>query len=161
IPYNIADGERTIFDQYLLAIGAARDAIYIENQAIPIPPVARAIETALDKGVEVVILVPAQPEPHVREARRDPSRRELFDRVARLGRYPHFSVAGIAAVKAEGKRRDIYVHGKIMLVDDEWATIGSCNLHSNSLTGHSEMNASIRDATVVRALRCELLSEHL
>src|ERR1700726_2300226 len=39
-PYNIADGERTIFDQYLLAIGAAKEAIYIENQAIPIPPVA-------------------------------------------------------------------------------------------------------------------------
>jgi len=108
-----------------------------------------------------VILVPAQPEPHVREARRDPSRQELFDRVARLGQYEHFSLVGIAALGAEGERRDIYVHGKIMLVDDEWATIGSCNLHSNSLSGHTEMNASIWDATVVRALRCELLSEHL
>ncbi len=46
-PYNIADGERTIFDQYLLAIGAAKEAIYIENQAIPIPPIADAIEEAL------------------------------------------------------------------------------------------------------------------
>ena len=108
-----------------------------------------------------MILVPAQPEPHVREARRDPSRQELFDRVARLGQYEHFSLVGIAALGAEGERRDIYVHGKIMLVDDEWATIGSCNLHSNSLSGHTEMNASIWDATVVRALRCELLSEHL
>lgn len=48
-PYNIADGERTIFDQYLLAIGAAKEAIYIENQAIPIPPVADAIEEALTR----------------------------------------------------------------------------------------------------------------
>ena len=48
-----------------------------------------------------------------------------------------------------------------MLVDDAWATIGSCNLHQNSLTGHSEMNASIWDPAVVRALRCELLAEHL
>jgi len=161
VPFSIADGERTIFDQYLLAIGAARQAIYIENQAIPILPVASVIEDALRRGVEVVILVPAQPEPHVREARRDPSRQELFDRVARLGQYEHFSLVGIAALGAEGERRDIYVHGKIMLVDDEWATIGSCNLHSNSLSGHTEMNASIWDATVVRALRCELLSEHL
>lgn len=159
--FNIAGGERTIFDQYLLAIGAARDVIYIENQAVPIPPIASAIEEALKRGVEVVILVPAQPEPHVQEARRDPSRAELFDRVARLGQYAHFSLVGIAAMSAKGERQDIYVHGKIMLVDDEWATIGSCNLHSNSLSGHTEMNASIWDATVVRALRCELLSEHL
>jgi phosphatidylserine/phosphatidylglycerophosphate/cardiolipin synthase-like enzyme len=159
--FEIADGERTIFDQYLMAIGAAREAIYIENQAVPIPSIASAIEEALKRGIEVVILVPAQPEPHVRQARRDPSRVELFDRVARLGQYPGFSLVGIAAISPKGERRDIYVHGKIMLVDDEWATIGSCNLHSNSLYGHTEMNASIWDATVVRALRCELLSEHL
>jgi len=48
-----------------------------------------------------------------------------------------------------------------MLVDDVWGTIGSCNLHSNSLSGHTEMNASIWDAAVVRPLRCALLAEHL
>jgi cardiolipin synthase A/B len=48
-----------------------------------------------------------------------------------------------------------------MLVDDAWATIGSCNLHSNSLSGHTEMNASIWDAAVVQPLRCALLAEHL
>ena len=106
-------------------------------------------------------MVPAQPEAHVREARRDPSRHELFDRVARLGRYERFLLAGIAARSAEGERRDVYVHAKIMLIDDKWATIGSCNLHSNSLSGHTEMNASIWDALIVRSLRCELLREHL
>jgi cardiolipin synthase A/B len=160
-PYPIANGERTIFDQYLLAIDAARDAIYIENQAIPIPPVADALERALKRGVEVVILVPAQPEAHVRAARRDPERRLLFDRLARLGTYEQFTLAGIASQDAHGNRRDIYVHAKVMLVDDEWATIGSCNLHSNSLSGHTEMNASIWDAAVVRALRCALSAEHL
>jgi cardiolipin synthase A/B len=53
------------------------------------------------------------------------------------------------------------VHSKIMLIDDKWATIGSCNLHSSSLSGHTEMNASIWDSSAVRALRCELLHEHL
>jgi cardiolipin synthase len=160
-PYDIAEGERTIFDQYLLAIGAAREAIYIENQAVPIPPIASAIEEALQRGVDVVILVPAQPEAHVREARQDPSRGVLFDRVARLGRYDRFSLVGIAAQSAGGERRDVYVHGKVMLIDDKWTTIGSCNLHSNSLSGHTEMNASIWDPAVVRPFRCELLREHL
>jgi cardiolipin synthase len=48
-----------------------------------------------------------------------------------------------------------------MLVDDEWSTIGSCNLHANSLFGHSEMNAAVWDRDVTRALRCQLLREHL
>ena len=48
-----------------------------------------------------------------------------------------------------------------MLVDDIWATIGSCNLHANSLGGHGEMNASFHDSTLVHALRCQLLAEHL
>jgi phosphatidylserine/phosphatidylglycerophosphate/cardiolipin synthase-like enzyme len=159
--YPIANGERTIFEQYLLAVEAARDAIYIENQAIPIPPVADALEGALKRGVEVVMLVPAQPEGHVRAARRDPERRLLFDRLARLGTYQHFTLAGIASQDSQGNRRDIYVHAKVMLVDDEWATIGSCNLHANSLFGHTEMNASIWDPAVVRRLRCAMLAEHL
>ena len=48
-----------------------------------------------------------------------------------------------------------------MLIDDAWATIGSCNLHSNSLYGHSEMNATFYDPETVRALRVQLLAEHL
>jgi phosphatidylserine/phosphatidylglycerophosphate/cardiolipin synthase-like enzyme len=161
VPYKIAVGERTILDQYLLAISAAREAIYIENQAIPVPPIAAALEEALKRGVDVVVLVPAEPEEHVRAARRDPERMSLFDQVARLGQYEHFALVGIAALNEEGVRRDIYVHGKIMLIDDAWATIGSCNLHSNSLYGHTEMNASFWDAEVVRALRRALLAEHL
>ena len=66
-------------------------------------------------------------------ARRDPERRMLFDRVAALDQCENFALAGIAANDADGKRRDIYVHTKIMLVDDAWATVGSCNLHAGSM----------------------------
>lgn len=66
-----------------------------------------------------------------------------------------------ATLNTQGGRSNVYVHAKIMLIDDAWATIGSCNLHSNSLYGHTEMNASFWDAEVVRALRCALLTEHL
>jgi cardiolipin synthase len=55
--------------------------------AILIPPVASALENALNRGVEVIVLVPAQPEEQVRAARRNPERRLLFDREARLGTY--------------------------------------------------------------------------
>ena len=85
----------------------------------------------------------------------------MFDGLETLGRYENFLLAGIAGPNVQGSRSSIYVHAKTMLVDDAWATIGSCNLHSFSLSGHSEMNAAIWDPKVVRAFRCELLAEHL
>jgi phosphatidylserine/phosphatidylglycerophosphate/cardiolipin synthase-like enzyme len=161
VPFDIASGERSILAQYHQAIGAARRSIYIENQAIPIPEVAASIEQALKRGVEIVLLVPADPEQSVRVARQNPQRKSLFDCLAALGRYENFALVGIAGPNARGGRSNVYVHAKVMLIDDAWATIGSCNLHAHSLTGHSEMNASIWDPEVVRALRCELLAEHL
>lgn len=158
--YEIASGERSILAQYLQAIGTARRSIYIENQAIPIPEVASALEGALRRDIDVVILVPAEPEDSVRAARRNPERRSLFEGLSALGQYENFALAGIAG-PGRRDRSIIYVHSKIMLVDDEWATIGSCNLHAHSLSGHTEMNASIWDHRVVNALRCKLLSEHL
>jgi cardiolipin synthase len=160
-PYDVAAGERSIFEQYGRAIDAARRSIYIENQAIPVPEIAVRLEAALRRGVEVVVLVPADPEEHVRMARRDPTRKSLFDRVEALGRYENFALLGLAGRNPQGGRSNVYVHAKLMLVDDAWATIGSCNLHSYSLFGNTEMNASFWDPKVVRALRCELLAEHI
>jgi cardiolipin synthase A/B len=160
-PFNVAAGERSILEQYERAIDAARRTIYLENQAIPVPPVADRLCQALERGVEVVLLVPAIPEEHVYLARLDPKQRALFDGLAALGRYRNFLLAGIAGPDAKGGRAVTYVHAKLMLADDVWATIGSCNLHANSLCGHSEMNVSIWDPAVVRELRCALLAEHL
>ena len=159
--FDIAKGEQSILDQYLKAIDAARHAIYIENQAVPFQPVAERLEASLKRGVEVVVLVPAEPEEAVRTARRNPEFRAHFDRIAALGRHENFSLVGIAGVDAQGTRAPVYVHAKAMLVDDAWATIGSCNLHRASLVGNTEINVSFWDPQVVRALRCALLAEHL
>ena len=160
-PFDVASGERSILEQYENAIDAARSMIYLENQAIPIPPIADRLHRALGRGVDVVLLVPAIPEDHVRAARRDPQQQALFDGLDALGRHPNFLLAGIAGRDADGGRGVTYVHAKLMLVDDMWATVGSCNLHAESLSGHSEMNVSIWDAAVVRELRCALFAEHL
>jgi cardiolipin synthase A/B len=161
MPCDILSGERTILEQYVRAIDAARRSIYIENQALPIPAIAGRLEEALKRGVDVVYLAPAGPEDYVRAARQHPSHEAFFGGVEALGRYENFLLAGIAAPNGDAGRSSIYVHAKAMLVDDEWATIGSCNLHSNSLSGHTEMNAAFWAPDTVRALRCQLLSEHL
>lgn len=160
-PYDIARGERSILAQYIAAIDAAERTIYIENQSVPIVSVAERLEAALRRGIDIVMLVPAEVEPFVRLARQRGERQALFAQLAVLDRYANFRMAGIQGHTAKGEPYGIYVHDKVMIVDDVWATIGSCNLHAFSLEGSTEMNASFHDPGIVRRLRCDLLAEHL
>jgi cardiolipin synthase A/B len=105
--------------------------------------------------------VPAQQETAARTIAQQTDRDGFLDARATLGNYDNFTLAAIAGAGDGGGRNDVYVHSKLMLVDDAWATIGSCNLHSRSLFGSSEMNAAIWDPAFARSLRCELLAEHL
>jgi phosphatidylserine/phosphatidylglycerophosphate/cardiolipin synthase-like enzyme len=70
-------------------------------------------------------------------------------------------MVGIAAHQADGGRSKINIHAKVMLVDDVFATIGSCNIRTTSFFRQTEINASLYDPKVVQALRCELFDEHL
>ncbi len=158
---DIAAGERSIFEQYRSAIAVARRSIYIENQCLEVAEIVSSLREALARGVEVVVLLPGEPEAAVRAASSDPQRRTVVTARAALGAYSNFTLAGLAGIGDDGERKDVYVHSKLMLIDDEWATIGSCNLHAASLFGNAEMNASFWDPQVVRALRCRLLGEHL
>ena len=135
--FDIASGERSNFDQYCAAIGAARRSIYIENQYVEVPEIVANLHRALQRGVEVVLLMPAEPEVSARSADR-PERRAFLEARAALGAYENFTLAGIAGLGADGRRKPVYVHAKLMLVDDVWATVGSCNLHGFSLFGNGD-----------------------
>ena len=156
--FDIASGEQSNFDQYCAAIDAARRTIYIENQYVDVPEIVDCLHRTLRRGVDVVLLMPAQPSVglHLR-----PERRAFLNARAELGTFENFILAGIAGLGTDGRRKPIYVHAKLMLIDDEWATVGSCNLHRFSLFGNCEMNAAFAEPDTVRAFRCELFREHL
>jgi phosphatidylserine/phosphatidylglycerophosphate/cardiolipin synthase-like enzyme len=145
-------GERSIVEQYRKAIEAARRTIYIENQAIPIMEIAEPLLRALNRGVQIVLLVPSTPEKYVFDDRLNPAEHSRFDGVEALAGHPNFLMAGLGPT---------YVHAKLMIVDDCWATIGSCNLHAFSLQGHSELNLGIWDGDVAGGLRRRLFARHL
>jgi phosphatidylserine/phosphatidylglycerophosphate/cardiolipin synthase-like enzyme len=159
--FAIAAGETSALEQYLAAIGAAREAIYVEDQAIGSPAVVDALRQALERGVEVVFLVPGNAHPAFVAARHDPRAAWFFERLAALRGFENFCLVAIAGSRGEGHYDEIYVHAKIMLVDDAWATIGSTNVAERSFHCDTELNASLWHADTVRALRTELLAEHL
>lgn len=158
VPYDIALGERTNFDQYCAAILAARRTIYIENQQIDVPEILDCLRGALTRGVDILLLVPADPNAALEAYR---SGHAFLEPLRKLEGFDRFMLAGIAGLGAYNFRESVHVHSKLMLVDDEWATVGSCNLHRFSLFGNGEMNASFSDKRLVHAFRCELFQEHL
>lgn len=145
--FDIAAGERSNFDQYCAAINSARRSIYIENQHIEVSEIIDCLRQALLRGVEVVAVVPADG--------------RISEELATLGAFENFTLAGIAGLGNDGQRKPVWVHAKLMIVDGEWGTVGSCNLHRHSLFGNSEMNAAFWDRKTARALLSELLREHL
>ena len=159
--FAIGDGEGSILEQYLGAIGGAKRSIYIEDQAIGAPQIVDALHRALERGVDVVFLVPVDPNNEMAAGRRDPAAKPFFESLAALGWHDHFGLVGIASNREEGGYQNVYVHAKIALIDDAWCTIGSANIGNRSFYGDTELNASFWHCPTVRALRCELLAEHL
>jgi cardiolipin synthase A/B len=145
--FDIAAGERSNFDQYCLAISAARRSIYIENQYVAVPEIVDGLRQALLRGVEVVAVLPADG--------------KIPEELAALGTFENCTLAGIAGLGSDGRRKPVRVHAKLMVVDGAWGTVGSCNLHRYSLFGNCELNAAFWDPETACALLSELLQEHL
>jgi cardiolipin synthase A/B len=158
--FDIASGERTNFDQYLLAMKSAQRTIYMENQYVEVQGIVEELHEALGRGVEVVLLMPAVPDisPTAYES---PERKTFLEARSALGKYDNFTLAGIAGLGVDGCRKPVYVHSKLMLIDDDWATVGSANLHRFSMFGNGELNAAIYSPETVRAFRVALFEEHL
>jgi cardiolipin synthase len=131
-----------------------------KRQYVEVAEIVAELHGALKRGVEVVLLAPAIPE-FSPTAHETVERRAVFEARATLGKYDNFTLAGIAGLGSDGLRKAVYVHSKLMLIDDAWATVGSCNLHRFSLFGSGELNAAFSDPEIVRAFRVALFQEHL
>lgn len=160
-PFDIAKGETTVLQQYLSAIDAAQRTIYFENQALGCPQTVEALHRALHRGVDVVVLTPADANAFMAAGRKDPRSKPFFDSFDALANHERFTLAGIAAPGADGALQNIYVHAKAAVIDDAWVTIGSCNIGARSFFGDTELNVSFWSPDVARRFRVDLLEEHL
>jgi phosphatidylserine/phosphatidylglycerophosphate/cardiolipin synthase-like enzyme len=52
--------------------------------------------------------------------------------------------------------REIYIHSKLMFVDDVYTTLGSANLNARSMVSDSEFNICTADYDFTRGARCEV-----
>jgi phosphatidylserine/phosphatidylglycerophosphate/cardiolipin synthase-like enzyme len=61
----------------------------------------------------------------------------------------------------KNERKQIYIHSKLMIVDDKWITIGSANTDKDGLEYSTEFDLGIASADLSQRLRVKLWREHL
>ncbi len=123
---------------YRVALRAARHRVVIANAYFfPGYRFIREIRRAARRGVDVRLILQGQPD-------------MAIVRTAASMLYDHLLRAGVRIYEY----CDRPLHGKVALVDDEWATVGSSNLDPLSLSLNLEANVVIRD----RAFNTHLMS---
>jgi cardiolipin synthase len=132
---------RDIEREYREAIrGARREVLLANAYFFPGYGFLRDLRQVARRGVEVTLMLQGEPD-------------SKFARFAARTLYRHLAGAGVRL--HEYCRRPF--HGKVAVIDGEWATVGSSNLDPLSLSLNLEANLVARDAAFASALRERLL----
>ncbi|MCB5362962.1 phospholipase [Pusillimonas sp. CC-YST705] len=165
--YGEHEEVREIEALYLDMIAAAQRFIYIENQYFTSPKVAAAIANRLQapSPPEIILVMPRSAEGWLEQKAMDAARVQLARKIGKHDPDKRFRI--YVPVTEQG--RDIYVHAKVMIVDDRLLRIGSSNLNNRSLGLDSECDVIIDAAlpknhhtpAIIGRLRTRLLAEHM
>ncbi len=146
-PYPFApDGERSVARGYTKAVRRARRLIYVEDQYMWSAEIARLFADALrdNPALHLVVVVPRHPDVDGRFALppNKVGREQAMEvcRQAGADRVHVFDVENHAGVP-------VYVHAKVCVVDDVWASVGSDNFNRRSWTHDSELSCPVLDDT--------------
>src|SRR6476469_2135745 len=152
-------GDFRILEAYTRSIRSAELFIYLENQFLLSPEIARLLREKLlnppTPDFRVLMVLPSSP-----KSGNDDTRgvlAELIDADGDNGR-----ILACALSARSGSRADpIYVHAKVAIIDDRWLTLGSANLNEHSLFNDTEMNVVAPDAELARRTGLRLWAEQI
>jgi phospholipase D1/2 len=165
-PHNGIDPVREIESLYLTAIANASKTIYCESQYFASRRIAEAMAKRLGErdGPEIVVVNPESADGYLESAVMDTARARLLKVVRKADVHDRFRI--YRPVTAE--HAAIYVHAKILIIDDWLLRVGSSNFNNRSLGFDVECDLAVDasggvDTTRDRilAVRHDLLAEHL
>ena len=164
-PYRGHSGVKEVEALFLDMIAAARRFIYAENQYFTSPKIAHAIIERMREPnpPEIVLVGPIRADGWLEQVAMDAARIRLAQIIG--GEDPGNRFRIYTPVTEGGD--DIYVHAKVMIVDDRLLRVGSSNMNNRSLGLDSECDLAL-DASehadnqrVIAGLRTRLMAEHL
>ncbi len=159
-------GERSVARGYTKAVSQAKKLIYIEDQYLWGQHVGDLFFEALrsNPDLHVVAVVPLFTDQAGFMARTP----QLLGRARAMRQMKSAAPDRVAMYGLENHQATpVYVHAKVCLIDDTWATTGSDNFNRRSWTHDSELSAVVVDPSeddhspYVRRLRLTLAAEHL
>jgi len=125
-----------IEDLFFAAIAAARVRVDIMTPYfLPPEPLMAAVRAVVLRGLPVRLLVPARTDHVPVRLAMESVLPRLMDAGLEVWVYPRM------------------LHGKILVVDDEWGTLGSANMDARSLRLNFELNAAFPHPPTAVALR--------
>jgi phosphatidylserine/phosphatidylglycerophosphate/cardiolipin synthase-like enzyme len=152
---------------YLDLIASARRSIYAESQYFASRRIAEAIAKRLAEpdGPEIVLVNPITAQGWLEPVAMDTARARLHEALRRADTHGRFRLYHPFTAGGE----PIYVHAKIMIVDDRVLRVGSSNMNNRSLRLDTECDVAIDagdpgDADIsarICRFRDTLLGEHL
>lgn len=154
---------------YLTAIASARRSIYLESQYFSAHRISEALAARLAEpdGPEVVIVNPKRAQGWLEEKVMGAARALLLEQLKKADHSGRLRFC--TPVTAGGA--DIYVHAKVLVVDDTLLRVGSSNINNRSMGLDTEcdiaLEASPSDPSSsalrvgIRRVRDTLLAEHL
>jgi phosphatidylserine/phosphatidylglycerophosphate/cardiolipin synthase-like enzyme len=152
-------GERSVARGYTKAVGQAAGLVYVEDQYFWGHDVAGLFLDALRARPELRLVAVIPLHPDVTGLARVP---ELLGRHRALRTLMSAAPGRVAAYGIENHAgTPVYVHAKVCVVDDTWASVGSDNFNRRSWTHDSELSCVVLDDDYARSLRLTLAAEHL
>ena len=152
---------------YLDQIARAKRYIYAESQYFASRKIAEAIARRLDEpdGPEIVIVNPLTAQGWLEPLAMDTARARLFQALHHRDRHGRFRIYHPYTAGGEA----IYVHAKLLVVDDQVLRVGSSNMNNRSLRLDTECDVTIDAArtpnaaatAMIEDIRDDLLAEHL
>lgn len=165
--YGEVEEVREVEKLFLDMIAAAQRFIYIENQYLTSAKISAAIATRMAEAnpPDIVVVMPRTADGWLEQMAMDAARVQLARAIGRVDKGDRFRIY----VPVTRGGNDIYVHAKLMIVDDRILRIGSANLNNRSLGLDSECDMVLDCALpanrgaekAIAALRTRLLAEHL
>lgn len=147
----------------LAAIRKARRTVYLESQYLAAESILTAIEVRLAEpdGPEVVVLNPREGEHFIEHSAMHSIRGRWLVELRR--RFPRKFRCYFPVNDGD---EPIYVHAKVLIVDDEFVKIGSSNINDRSLGFDTECDVCFEasdddERNVVCGLVARLLGEHV
>jgi len=138
-------GELGIFEGYRKALANAKDFIYLENQFFTNKTIAKALKNVMDSDddLQVIVVMNENPDnPGYKKWQNQCIEKmgiQTYEDILEHPQIGFFTLWSTGWEKQMFQIQPVYVHAKVGVVDDLWATVGTANLDGSSLTYVNEL----------------------